>query len=148
MEREALPEIGTLVVDSDDRIGLVKGHKGSLVQLEPPGGGAGWDATSQNVQPAGEGERLRARVAEANARTRAGGLRRSTYRFVPHTLGLDPDAESGIFEVECTTCHAQSAPAADGREGGELWALAHTGRTGHTGYRAMTTSFWRATRSE
>lgn len=72
---------------------------------------------------------------------------RARYRFVPHTLTADPEAEPEIFEAECTTCDAKSEASGGNRDPVELWALAHTGRTGHTGYREIVTRFWRASRS-
>ncbi|MGP3926286.1 DUF7848 domain-containing protein [Streptomyces sp. 8N616] len=69
---------------------------------------------------------------------------RARYAFVPHTLTADPNAEDAIFEAECTTCSDRSQPSGEDREPVELWALSHTGRTGHTGYREIITRFWRA----
>jgi hypothetical protein len=72
---------------------------------------------------------------------------KALYRFVPHRLTADPQNDAVIFVAECTTCEEQSPPAAADREPVELWALAHTGRTGHTGYREIITRFWRAART-
>ncbi|MFC4888371.1 hypothetical protein ACFPK5_24845 [Streptomyces beijiangensis] len=60
------------------------------------------------------------------------------------SLGVDLSGSGPIFEAECTTC-AESSGAKDGTSSPEEWCLQHAGRTGHTGYRGMITSFFRAT---
>ncbi|MEU0274893.1 hypothetical protein [Streptomyces sp. NPDC006307] len=67
------PAVGTAVRDTEaDRIGLVMGQEGPYVQLRPLGGGREWDADPSRIEPVGTAELLRARVAEANARSRQG----------------------------------------------------------------------------
>ena len=63
--------VGTAVRDPVlDRIGLVMGHEGPYLQLRPLGGGREWDADPARVEPLAPGELLRARVSEANRRSR------------------------------------------------------------------------------
>ena len=70
MSDERAPEEGTLALDAKTgRIGQVMGHVGPYVQLRPPQGGTEWDARPEDVRPAGDHERLRARVAEVNAKS-------------------------------------------------------------------------------
>jgi len=65
--------VGELVLDEvRGAIGVVMGHEGPYVQLRPVGGGREWDARLESVRPATAGERLRAKVADANARRRWG----------------------------------------------------------------------------
>jgi hypothetical protein len=63
--------IGTAVRDTArDRIALVMGHERRCLQLRPLEGGQAWDADSERVEPVSSAVLLRARVAEANARSR------------------------------------------------------------------------------
>ncbi|MGW0564333.1 DUF7848 domain-containing protein [Streptomyces sp. NPDC003016] len=64
-------------------------------------------------------------------------------RFADWTLSLDGSGSKSIHEVECTTCHG--APKPGERSILEEWCLRHAGRTRHTGSRAVTTAFFRAT---
>ncbi|MET9517597.1 hypothetical protein [Streptomyces sp. NPDC002994] len=64
-------------------------------------------------------------------------------RFVDWTLSLDVSGSGPINEVECTTCHEAPEPGERGIL--EEWCLWHAGRTRHTGFRAITTAFFRAT---
>ncbi|WP_444972073.1 DUF7848 domain-containing protein [Streptomyces lunaelactis] len=59
------------------------------------------------------------------------------------TLSIDLSGSGPIFEAECTSCGEASGPA-DDRAGPEIWCLRHAGRTGHTGFRGITTAFFRA----
>ncbi|WP_327299498.1 MULTISPECIES: hypothetical protein [unclassified Streptomyces] len=52
---------------------MVMAHEGPWLQLRPLGGGREWDADPARVRPVGPAELLQARVAEANARSRATG---------------------------------------------------------------------------
>ncbi|MGW7366710.1 DUF7848 domain-containing protein [Streptomyces sp. NPDC054841] len=63
------------------------------------------------------------------------------------TIGADRSAgvSAPIREVECTTCYERSE-ASTGQLGPDSWAIAHTGRTGHTGFREIVTAFLRVTR--
>lgn len=68
----ALPRPGTAVRDiASNRVGIVMGHEGPYLQLRPLGGGREWDADPARVRPVGPAELLKARVAEANARSRS-----------------------------------------------------------------------------
>ncbi|GAA1539354.1 hypothetical protein GCM10009730_55590 [Streptomyces albidochromogenes] len=64
-------------------------------------------------------------------------------RFVDWSLSLDAVGSEPINEVACTTCH--EAPEPGERDALEHWCLRHAGRTRHTGFRAVTTAFFRAT---
>ncbi|AVH55968.1 MULTISPECIES: hypothetical protein [Streptomyces] len=65
------PPPGTAVRDTTrDRIGIVMGHEGPYLQLRPLSGGREWDADPAAVRPLTPAELLRARLAEANARSR------------------------------------------------------------------------------
>lgn len=77
--------VGAAVHDCDSgRVGLVMGHEGPYLQLRPLGGGREWDADPSRLRPLGPAELLSARVAEANARSRA-DLGLSGIRGAPHT---------------------------------------------------------------
>ncbi|WP_030610045.1 hypothetical protein [Streptomyces sclerotialus] len=66
-----LPAKGSYVVDTRfGRIGEVMGHEGPYVQLRPPGGGREWDCPPGDAREATPRERLAARTALANARSR------------------------------------------------------------------------------
>ncbi|WP_405914425.1 hypothetical protein OG760_31620 [Streptomyces sp. NBC_00963] len=56
---------------ASNRVGIVMGHEGPYLQLRPLGGGREWDADPARVRPVGPAELLKARVAEANARSRS-----------------------------------------------------------------------------
>ncbi|SCE26651.1 MULTISPECIES: hypothetical protein [unclassified Streptomyces] len=68
----APPEIGTLLVDGglNDRVGEFRGAAGPYWSLRPVGGGAEWEAEPEHVRSADRMERLRAKAARANARSR------------------------------------------------------------------------------
>ncbi|HZG05323.1 MAG TPA: hypothetical protein VE546_17425 [Streptomyces sp.] len=71
--KPAPPPPGTAVRDTArDRVGVVMGHEGPYLQLRPLSGGREWDADPEHVRPLTPEELLRARVAETNARSRAG----------------------------------------------------------------------------
>jgi hypothetical protein len=73
MSGEPAVPVGTAVLDTArDRIGLVMGHEGPYLQLRPLGGGREWDAVPERVERVDPAELLRARVAEANSRSRPG----------------------------------------------------------------------------
>ncbi|MES4904892.1 MULTISPECIES: hypothetical protein [unclassified Streptomyces] len=73
MTGEPAAPVGAAVRDIvHDRIGLVVGHQGPYLQLRPLSGGREWDVDPARVEPVGSEELLRARVAEANARSRQG----------------------------------------------------------------------------
>ncbi|MFG2403497.1 hypothetical protein ACGFR8_04010 [Streptomyces brevispora] len=71
-ERAQLPPIGALVVDRsrNDRVGEFRGVAGPYWSLRPVGGGSEWEADPDNVRPATRDERLGARTAYENARSR------------------------------------------------------------------------------
>ncbi|MFD8913489.1 hypothetical protein [Streptomyces sp. NPDC059575] len=67
------PPPGTAVRDlTRDRVGIVMGHEGPHLQLRPLSGGREWDVHPRHVQPLTPAELLRARLAEANHRSRTG----------------------------------------------------------------------------
>ncbi|MGP3732818.1 hypothetical protein ACTWJ9_06310 [Streptomyces sp. GDS52] len=67
------PPPGTTVLDVErDRVGVVMGHAGPYLQLRPLSGGREWDASPERVRPLTAEELFRARLAEANARSRTG----------------------------------------------------------------------------
>ncbi|TKA10807.1 hypothetical protein FCI23_14345 [Actinacidiphila oryziradicis] len=69
MSAPYVPVVGTLAVDTEqNRVGKVTALDGETVTLKPPAGGEEWEALC--VRPADESERLHARVAESNARSR------------------------------------------------------------------------------
>ncbi|MFD9488127.1 hypothetical protein ACFWBX_30010 [Streptomyces sp. NPDC059991] len=68
---------------------------------------------------------------------------RAIWRFADWALQLDTSGSGPIFESQCTTCN-DSSEASDGKEVPEVWCLRHAGATGHTGFRAVTTSYFRA----
>ncbi|MFJ2706598.1 hypothetical protein ACIO3R_25820 [Streptomyces sp. NPDC087428] len=67
-----LPPAGTLMVDSarNDRIGEFRGASGPYRSLRPIGGGPEWEAVPEHVRLATTDERLCARTAYENARSR------------------------------------------------------------------------------
>jgi hypothetical protein len=68
---DGTPAIGAAVVDTvRNRVGYVMDHEGSFLQLRPLSGGCEWDADPDHVKPLDPAELMRARVAEANARSR------------------------------------------------------------------------------
>ncbi len=72
---------------------------------------------------------------------------RSVFRFVNWVLLLDTSGSPPIFELECTSCGTPSE-ASEAPDGPQEWALEHAGRSGHEMFRAVHTSFFRATRTE
>ncbi|MEU1124817.1 hypothetical protein ABZ371_14905, partial [Streptomyces sp. NPDC005899] len=82
MPPDGLPGVGIAVYDEGSgRVGLVTGHEGPCYRLRPLGGGPEWDADASRVRPAGAAELLSARVAEVNARSRAGLLQELVHRL-------------------------------------------------------------------
>lgn len=67
-------------------------------------------------------------------------MSRSLIRAAPWTIGPDrtPGASGPIRLIQCDDCLERSEPD-HGRMGPESWALAHAGRTRHTGYREVVT---------
>nr|WP_042404923.1 hypothetical protein [Streptacidiphilus carbonis] len=74
MEAEApVYAVGDLVHDTKrDRIGTFQGAWCGRMYLRPVAGGGEWEAEPDDVRPADEKDRLRARVAEANDTSRYG----------------------------------------------------------------------------
>ncbi|WP_326671941.1 hypothetical protein [Streptomyces sp. NBC_01257] len=70
--RVQLPPAGTLMVDGGhgDRVGEFRGVAGPYWSLRPIGGGPEWEADPACVRPATRDERLGARTAYENARSR------------------------------------------------------------------------------
>ncbi|NED93346.1 hypothetical protein G3I76_76575 [Streptomyces sp. SID11233] len=71
-KRVQLPPAGALLVDRgrNDRVGEFRGVSGPYWSLRPIGGGPEWEAIPEYVRPATRDERLRARTAYENARSR------------------------------------------------------------------------------
>lgn len=71
-------------------------------------------------------------------------MARSVIRHVPWTIAADTSegASPPLYEMQCTTCDESSGAAEDGGTP-QQWALEHSGRTRHTGYRGIGTTFWR-----
>lgn len=67
-----VPSPGTLMVDvgHGDRVGEFQGAVGPYWSLRPIGGGPEWEAAPERVRPATGAERLSARTAYENARSR------------------------------------------------------------------------------
>ncbi|MFF5876620.1 hypothetical protein ACIQ9M_19530 [Streptomyces californicus] len=67
-----MPSVGTLMVDAGraGRVGVFRGVAGPYWSLRPVCGGVEWEARPEHVRPATAAERLRARTARANARSR------------------------------------------------------------------------------
>lgn len=66
------PQVGELAWDAGARkLGALMARSSGTVWLRPIGGGREWTAREQDVRPATTAEELSARVAEANARSRA-----------------------------------------------------------------------------
>lgn len=72
---------------------------------------------------------------------------KTVWRFADWVLKLDTSGTGPIFEMECVSCDATSG-AADTPDGPQNWALSHAGRTGHVVFRALHTSFFRASMTE
>lgn len=71
---------------------------------------------------------------------------KSVFRYVTHSIGLDPAAERDMEEMFCTSCPESSGCVSidDARD----WAMRHTGRTKHDGFRLETTNYYRVTRHD
>ncbi|WP_449343548.1 DUF7848 domain-containing protein [Streptomyces rugosispiralis] len=59
------------------------------------------------------------------------------------TLSADVTGSPPILETECTTCDDSSGATEEATQP-EVWCLRHANQTGHTGFRMITTSFFRA----
>lgn len=67
------PGIGDLAKDTaSGKVGIIMGEEAGRVQIRPPSGGREWDALPENVVPPSTREKLDARLAVENARTKAG----------------------------------------------------------------------------
>ncbi|GGW55053.1 hypothetical protein GCM10010381_45620 [Streptomyces xantholiticus] len=64
-------------------------------------------------------------------------------RFADWTLSTDKQGSGPVYEAECTTC-GESSDATESKDEPELWCLRHAGALGHTGFRGITTAFFRA----
>ncbi|MFD5620841.1 hypothetical protein [Streptomyces yangpuensis] len=63
--------VGALLMDKrSGRTGIVVNDEGQSIQLQPPAGGNGWEASPEDLRPADARERLQAKVAVINARAR------------------------------------------------------------------------------
>lgn len=68
---------------------------------------------------------------------------RAVMRFADWMLSTDRQGSGPVYEAECTTC-GESSDAAESKDEPELWCLRHAGALGHTGFRGITTAFFRA----
>jgi hypothetical protein len=71
---------------------------------------------------------------------------KSVSRFVNHSIGLEPQAERDMEEMECTTCSESSGCLPF--DECQTWALKHAGRKSHFGFRLTTTNYYRVVRHE
>jgi hypothetical protein len=71
---------------------------------------------------------------------------KAVFRYVTHSIGLDPAAERDMEEMFCSSCPESSGCVSidDARD----WAMRHTGRTKHDGFRLETTNYYRVTRHD
>lgn len=72
---------------------------------------------------------------------------RAVWRYAEWTLSPDTSRGGPVYEAECVTCWEASDPS-DGTEAPEIWSLKHAGRTGHTEFRNLSSSFSRASMAE
>ncbi|MGP3924654.1 DUF7848 domain-containing protein [Streptomyces sp. 8N616] len=72
---------------------------------------------------------------------------RAVWRYADWVLTADTSGSGPIYVAECTTC-GDASEASEETEGPEVWSLKHAGRTGHTGFRNIITSFSRASLAE
>jgi hypothetical protein len=71
LESRELPAAGTLMMDTArDRVGEFQWVGGGRFHLRPTDGGREWEVTPTCVREATDEERIRARVAAQNARSR------------------------------------------------------------------------------
>jgi hypothetical protein len=74
-------------------------------------------------------------------------VKRAVYRFVTHSIALEPGAERDMEEMFCTSCPESSGCVSldDARD----WAMKHTGlKAEHTGFRLETTNYYRVIRHD
>jgi hypothetical protein len=82
--------------------------------------------------------------AEAGALESQPARPHAVMRFADWTLTTDKQGSGPVYEAECTTC-GESSDAAENKDEPELWCMRHAGALGHTGFRGITTAFFRAT---
>ncbi|MEU8919039.1 hypothetical protein [Streptomyces nigrescens] len=68
---------------------------------------------------------------------------RSVWRFADWALKVDTSGSGPIYVQECMSCGEDSG-ASEEAEGPDVWCLRHAGRTGHTWFRCVVTTFFRA----
>jgi hypothetical protein len=68
------------------------------------------------------------------------------FRFVDYSIGLDPNTSRDMEEMECTSCGDPSG--CDSFDNIVKWAINHTARTGHSGFRQITTNYHRVVRHD
>ncbi|MFE2940261.1 hypothetical protein ACFXKG_14540 [Streptomyces sp. NPDC059255] len=68
--QEPVPALGTLMVDTQERVGEFRGEWCGLWSLRPVTGGTEWTVAPEDARPASAEQRLRAKTARANARSR------------------------------------------------------------------------------
>ena len=76
MTESEVPAVGALVVDTEhgNRTGEFRGLAGRYWSLRPVGGGREWDAEPDGLREPTPAERLRAKNARQNARSRGAVL--------------------------------------------------------------------------
>ncbi|WP_456044202.1 DUF7848 domain-containing protein [Streptomyces virginiae] len=67
-------------------------------------------------------------------------------RYVTHRIVQHPDTDV-TFEAECLRCEWHATPSTDGAAV-DVECMSHTGRTGHTKFRRLCTSFALVRRAE
>lgn len=68
------------------------------------------------------------------------------FRFVDYSIGLDPHSDRDMEEMACTSCGDESGCASF--DDIAKWAINHTARTTHTGFRQITTNYHRVVRQD
>ena len=81
--------------------------------------------------------------AEPGALNRPPTRLRAVTRFADWALSTDKQGSGPVYEAECTTC-GESSDASESKGEPEMWCLRHAGALGHTGFRGVTTAFFRA----
>lgn len=77
-------------------------------------------------------------------------MTRPVLRYVQHRITEHPDTHPDTdvaFGAECLHCNWKAAPADDSSPV-DTECLSHTGRSGHTGFRRIRTSFAMVVRAE
>ncbi|RZU36052.1 hypothetical protein EV284_3539 [Streptomyces sp. BK022] len=72
------------------------------------------------------------------------------WRYIEHSIGLDPQAERDMEDMECTGCDWTANGGGEGLTFDQIQeaALKHAGATGHRGFRQTTTNYWLVVRHD